>query len=192
MPEMENNMSTLTKDRLPKLESILERLDGLTRRATVGQLQDWLTELDLSLSDVRRYVRFGEHNYLRNLVRGGPWYHLLVICWRSGQRSPIHNHAASTCGLKVLTGTATETSFDFTPCGLIKATISRDMNEGDIVVSHDAQIHQISNLQAEGTDLVTLHIYSPPLLKMDTYSLTDKTIGQYTPIIQEYTMGGGI
>jgi cysteine dioxygenase len=92
----------------------------------------------------------------------------------------------------VLTGVGTETKFEFTPCGLIKAVSSKDVRMGEIVASQDADIHQVSNLQPAGTDLITLHIYSPPLLRMDTYSLTDGSIKEYTPIIHEYTMGGGI
>ena len=97
------------------IDTLLGRLDALKRRATIDELQRWLVEADVTLDDVRPYVRFGTRNYLRNLVRAGTWYHLLIICWRSGQRSPIHNHAQSTCGLKVLTGTLTETGFDFSP-----------------------------------------------------------------------------
>ena len=174
------------------LETLLKRLDALTKRATVEELQEWLLEADVTLDDVRPFVRFGERNYLRNLVRGGAWYHLLVICWRSGQRSPIHNHAQSTCGLKVLTGTVTETNFDFAPCGLIKPTGSIELEVGKTTATQDEQIHQISNLQPEGEDLITLHIYSPPLLRMATYSLVDSSIGDYAPVIMEHTMGSGI
>ena len=66
-----------------------------------------------------------------------------------------------------------------------------DMACGDLVVSQDADVHQISNLQTAGQDLVTLHIYSPPMLRMDTYSLTEPTIGEYRPEILEH-MGSGI
>jgi len=182
----------VTQTLTPALESLLDRLDALTRRARVAELRDWLEQTAVSLDDVSRFARFGERNYLRNLVRGGTWYHLLVICWRSGQRSPIHNHTRSTCGLKILTGTATETSFEFTPCGLIKATESHELNKGDVAATQDEQIHQISNLRPIGEDLVTMHVYSPPLLRMDTYSLVDSSIGEYAPVIMEHSMGSGI
>lgn len=178
---------------LPRnVDALIDKLDALKRRATVEQLRDWLTEADVDIEDVRPYIRFGTNNYLRNLVRGGDWYHLLVICWRSGQRSPIHNHAKSTCGLKVLTGIATETAFEFAPCGQIKPTSSTDLRLGEIAATQDEQIHQISNLQPDGEDLVTLHIYSPPLLKMATYSLVESSIGEYAPVIMEHSMGSGI
>lgn len=175
-----------------KLSNLLHYLDGLTARAPIEELESRLQSLDLTFEDVTEYAQFNETHYRRNLVRGGAWYHLLVICWRSGQRSPIHNHAESTCGLKVLRGIATETKFETTPSTLVKAVSSRDLRDGHIAASQDADIHQVSNLQAGGTDLITLHIYSPPLLRMKTYSLTERTVGEYVPEIFEHSYGSGI
>lgn len=175
-----------------KLSRLLCYLDSLTERAPLGELEGQLRALDLSVEDVADYARFNEVNYRRNLVQGGTWYHLLVICWRSGQRSPIHNHAESTCGVKVLQGIATETKFEMSPCGLVKAVSSEDLDEGLIAATQDADMHQMSNLQAEGEDLITLHIYSPPLLRMKTFSLTDRTVGDYVPEIMDHCHGSGI
>lgn len=183
-------MATLTCS--PKLARLLEYLDNLTERAPIEELDRRLRALNITVDDVAEYVHYGEKNYRRNLVQGGAWYHLLVICWKSGQRSPIHNHAESTCGLKVLRGVATETRFEMTPSNLVKAVWSHDLHEGLITASQDADIHQISNLQATGEDLVTLHIYSPPLLRMKTYSLTDHTVGEYVPEIMAHCHGSGI
>lgn len=175
-----------------KLSRLLDYLDGLTERAPLGELERQLRMLDLTVEDVADYARFNEANYRRNLVQGGTWYHLLVICWRSGQRSPIHNHAESTCGVKVLQGIATETKFEMSPCGLVKAVSSEDLEQGLIAATQDADMHQVSNLQAEGEDLITLHIYSPPLLRMKTFSLTDRTVGDYVPEIMDHCHGSGI
>lgn len=175
-----------------KLSALVEYLDSLTARASLDALQRRLEALRLTTEDVADYVQFNSQSYRRNLVCGGPWYHLLVICWRSGQRSPIHNHAESTCGLKVLSGVATETKFEMTPCGLVKAVSSCDAVQGHICASQDADIHQVSNLQADGNNLITLHIYSPPLLRMKTYSLTDRVVGEYVPEIFQHCFGSGI
>jgi cysteine dioxygenase len=179
--------------RIPqKLVPLVDYLDGLTARAPLAGLEERLRALPITVADVADYVRFKEDHYLRNLVSGGPWYHLLVICWRSGQRSPIHNHAESTCGLKVLRGIATETKFEMGPCELVKAVLSRDLPAGHVAASQDADMHQLSNLQVEGTDLITLHIYSPPLLQMRTFSLVDRSIGVFRPEIWEHGFGSGI
>ena len=175
----------------PALDQLVGHLDALTERATIGQLQRWLSDSAVTLDDVAEYAQFSELGYARNLVCEGPWYHLLVLCWRSGQRSPIHNHAESTCGVKVLTGVATETLFEDTPCGQLKATASTDLGAGLVCASQDADTHQLSNLQSAGQDLVTLHIYSPPLIAMDKFSLTGGAVERYVPMMG-YADGGGI
>lgn len=175
-----------------KLVPLIEFLDGLTERAPVEALRSHLASLDVTVGDIADFVRFSEHRYLRNLVHQGKWYHVLALCWKSGQRSPIHNHAGSTCGLRILRGVATETVFETTPSGLIKAVTSTDMGEKGVACTQDADIHQVSNLQSEGDDLVTLHIYSPPLLRMDTYSLIDRTVGEFRPMVLEHASGSGI
>lgn len=174
-----------------KLAPLIAYLDGLSSRAPAEQVEARMRDADVSLDDVSEFVRFGERNYLRNLMKDGPWYHLLVMCWRSGQRSPIHNHDRSTCGLRVLAGVVTETSFEVTPSGLVKAVSSEDLDEGGVVVTQDSLIHQVSNLQEAGQDLVTLHVYSPPLLRMDTFSLTDRSVGEFRPMVLEHA-GSGI
>src|SRR5260370_19849907 len=81
----------------------------------------------------------------------------------------------STCVVRVLRGTLTETLCEFAPNGHVKASFSRDFEEGSIIVSEDTDMHQVSNLQAGDADLVTLHVYAPPLLAMNTYTLHDRS-----------------
>jgi hypothetical protein len=95
--------------------------------------------------------------------------------------------------VKVLRGRAVETLFDRAPNDMIYATCSRELHEGHMTASQDTDIHQISNLQAASADLVTLHVYSPPLLCMNTYSLLDASIAHFVdPINAEFVGGDGI
>jgi len=91
-----------------------------------------------------------------------------------------------------LTGVATETVFQQTPSSLVKAVSSLDQHPGSVSVSQDGYIHQISNLQATGQDLVTLHVYSPPLMRMATFSLTERGIGEFRPMVLQHAAGSGI
>lgn len=173
------------------LETLWQYLDGLEGRASLDELTAHLAEADIGCEDLEEFVRFSDEHYSRNLVRSSPWYYALVLCWKNGQRSPIHNHAGSSCGVRVLRGTLTETFFEFAPNGAVKATFSRDCPLGSILGSADDDMHQVSNLQAGDADLVTLHVYSPPLLFMDTFSLTDRTRGQ-EPMLLEFCDAAGI
>ena len=63
---------------------------------------------------------------------------------------------------------------------------------GGICATEDADIHQVSNLADDGGDLVTLHVYSPPLLNMGTYSLYDTLVRPFhEPVHEEMLVDGG-
>lgn len=183
-------MNTATE--LSTLERAFETLDRYAGRIPVDVLEAWLEEAELTLDRLRPFVRFHPERYLRNLVRNGPAYQALLLCWRSGQRSPIHDHAGSNCAVKVLHGEAAETTFARAAGGMIYPTATELLRPGGIVASADADIHQVSNLQA-GDDLITLHVYSPPLSSMNSYSLLDASVSRILePINDEFLAGAGI
>ena len=162
------------------LAPLLNYLNSLrTERADLERLKRLLTESRVTLEDLSGYLRFEDGCYCRNLVAESPWFNLLVLCWKSGQRSPIHDHAQSVCAFKVLTGVCSETAYTFSPCGQVVPLRTTDMHAGEIIASHDSETHQVSNLQPEGTALVTLHVYSPPLKTMKVFSITGKTGGEW-------------
>ena len=159
------------------LQAMYRYLDSLTARPDLADLLEGLSRFQIDLDDLRGHLHFAENSYNRNLVRSAPNYHLWVLCWKNGQRSPIHDHSGSTCVVRVLRGTLTETLFEMAPNGHVKASFSRDIAEGSVIGSEDADIHQVSNLQADDADLVTLHVYAPPLTRMNTFSLYDRNRG---------------
>jgi cysteine dioxygenase len=168
-------------------------LDTFDQRIPLAVLNDWLQSLEISLNDVQPFVRFHPDHYLRNLIRQGPAYQALVLCWRNGQRSPIHDHEGSSCAVKVMAGVATETLFDRAPNGMVFATGSRNLAAGYTTASQDADIHQMSNLQPGDAELITLHVYSPPLLSMHVYSLLNADVSRFfDPINDEFVGGAGI
>jgi cysteine dioxygenase len=159
------------------LQAMYNYLDTLTARPDLPRLLDELSRFEIELDDLSEHVQFAENGYQRNLVRAAPNYHAWVLCWKNGQRSPIHDHSGSACVVRVLRGTLTETLFEMAPNGHVKASFSRDMAEGSLIGSEDADIHQVSNLQADDADLVTLHVYTPPLTRMNTFSMYDRSRG---------------
>jgi cysteine dioxygenase len=173
------------------LQQLFEYLDNLKQRAPLAELVAEMSELQLDCAEVAGYVRFSDQGYARNLMRSGDWYYALILCWKNGQRSPIHNHAGSSCGVRVLRGTLTETQFQFAVNGHVKAIVSHDFSPGSVIGSEDRDMHQISNLQAGDADLVTLHVYSPPLVSMETYSITDRSRGQEWMLL-EFSDAAGI
>src|SRR6186997_3370169 len=99
---MGSHITTIITAMAKTLAELIVFLDSLQERAPLPQLVAELQELEIGCDDLAEHVRFSDQQYARNLVCKGAWYHLLVLCWQNGQRSPIHDHAGSTCGVRVL------------------------------------------------------------------------------------------
>ena len=173
------------------LAELFRELDTRQDRIELDFLEEKLKQLDIKPGELDAYIKFGEETYRRNLLHTGPNYHALILCWKPGQRSPIHDHRGSSCGVRVLRGKCTETIFDRTPAGHIYPTHTHHLPTGFCCGSQDTDIHQISNIDPAGEDLVTLHVYSPPLLVMGTYTLHDKERGM-EPMYLAFSDAAGI
>jgi cysteine dioxygenase len=160
------------------LQAMYRYLDAMTSPPDLARLLEDLSRFEIDIDDLSEHVHFSGSAYKRNRVRSSPHYHAWVLCWKNGQRSPIHDHTGSACVVRVLRGTLTETLFEVAPNGHVKASFSRDFAAGSLIGSEDTDIHQVSNLQADDADLVTMHVYTPPLTLMNTFSIHDLTRGQ--------------
>lgn len=174
------------------INELLAELDQLKRPPTLAQLVERMERLAITLDDVAHVVNFSHTHYQRNLLHKSPHFHALILCWESGQRSPIHDHRGSACGMKILKGVATETLFERMPSDYIRAAGSHELFEGQVCGSFDADIHQVSNLQGDDAPLITLHIYSPPLMNMQIYRIEDNSVSEYVDPVLEFAYGAGI
>lgn len=166
-----NQTAATTAVSCPKLRPLFEYLDGLRKPADLEMLRGLLKQLDVQRRDLAAVCIFRPERYQRNLVRATEFFELVCMCWASGQRTPIHDHAGSSCAFLVVEGTATESRFERTPSGLVCPVWTREREPGYICASTEADIHQVANAQPPGMDLITLHIYSPELRNFNVYSL---------------------
>ena len=152
-----------------KLRPILAYLDALEGRADLNVLGALLDAAKLTVEDVREHCLFQEARYSRNKIASGPWYDLFVMGWQPGQSSCIHDHAGSSCALRIVQGTATELAFSTSGEGsdVVRANGSKTYDAGCQCLAQDGDVHQIVN-RDPSENLVTIHIYSPPL-KMSVY-----------------------
>ena len=157
---------------------------------TPARMQNILERLFISAAELESYALFSDERYARNLVHKSRHFEIMVMCWKAGQRSSIHDHAGSLGGLTVLEGGLTECLFAKAPNGMIKSLSSCDYATGEIRVEEKSLIHQISNLQGENRKSVSVHIYVPPLIRMNVYSLEDPAVRNVLP--QYFSHGSGI
>jgi cysteine dioxygenase len=172
--------------------SLTELVNILKGESSVSpaRMQDILERLVIPTEEIQRHTIFSDKKYARNLVHKTTEFEIMVMCWHAGQRSSIHDHAGSLGGLKILHGELTESLFEKAPNGMIKSLRSVDYKVGAMRVEETSLIHQISNLQAENGKAISVHIYVPPLVRMNVYSLEDPSVRNVLP--RYFSSGSGI
>src|SRR6266550_5575261 len=155
-----------------------------------ARMQDILNRLAVTAKEVQPHALFSEKKYARNLVYKDREFEIMIMCWKAGQRSSIHDHAGSLGGIRILQGELTECLFERAANGMIKSLSSADYAIEEARVEETSLVHQISNLQAENGTTVSVHIYIPPLVRMNVYSLEDPAVRNILP--QYFSLGSGI
>jgi cysteine dioxygenase len=153
--------------------NLVAAIDELKNRAGEMNLPDlrrFISKLQPDRQEIEPYLHFTSEKYARNLVYKCSGFECLVLCWKPGQRSPIHDHANSICAVYTLDGTLSADNYRKMSNGHIRADFSEDFNPGSVLTIQTTEIHQVSNLH-DTADLVSLHFYLGPLENSFLYSV---------------------
>jgi cysteine dioxygenase len=156
------------------LASLAQTIAGLDRRPALAEVNEWMREVRVGDNELRPYVGFKEGTYARHRVILGDFAELLVLCWRPGQRTPIHDHDGSFGAVRVLRGVMWETMFEMdAERGLVYQS-AREWKPEQVTGADVPDIHQLGNPEVSGQDLITLHLYAPPLASLNVYTIGRK------------------
>jgi cysteine dioxygenase len=147
---------------------------------TLERLMHLAGRLSLSGDLVGNRIAFARDTYARNLVCRTPFFELLVLCWRPGQESTIHDHAGALNAISVYSGELTSRTFRRIHGS--SASTGPVVQDAEERVPADARmvgldrdgIHQLAN--TSGDDLVTVHVYAPALMELNVYSTTSAAV----------------
>lgn len=167
----------------PGLHALFKSWDALAGPISENRLRDGLRNLRIDRHALWNCIRFDDRNDQRTRIHRRDHYDVLVICWRSGQGTPIHDHGGSTCGVLVVEGAATEVGFMRTASGKLAPSRSQRVDAGAVIVSRPRDIHQIVNLESAETDLVSLHVFSPPHSSGRCYRLGETCFADHDALI---------
>jgi cysteine dioxygenase len=160
---------------------LAEKLDSFDSVPTLSELYELIGRTQIGADEVQPYLGFKAGNYSRHRVMKNEHVEMLVLCWKPGQRTPIHDHNGSHGAVFVQQGILWETMFDYEVETGLNYQSHRELRTGGLTGSELPDIHQLGNPDVSGRDLVTIHIYAPPLGVLKTYKLGSATIEQYTP-----------
>lgn len=134
------------------------------------EIDKYLSETLVDPSALDHYLAYCEERYQRHLVHKDEDFELLVICWGSGQKAPIHGHEGELCWARVERGKLRFTNYRMVsedPMQLEMEGAPVDGTSG--FLDGPAEIHAVENPEAFGGNAASLHLYSKPYSECDIY-----------------------
>lgn len=182
--------STRSQATALSFELLLKTLCELRQAPELADLHALLNDVSVTEEDLRPHRAFKNGTYARHRVFRNEFAELLILCWRPGQRTPIHDHNGSYGAVRVCEGVMWETLFALNDARELFYQSGREWKPGDVTGADVPDIHQLGNPEVSGRNLVTLHLYAPPLNVLNTYKVGSSEVGHYRP--DEFMDGAGI
>ena len=83
---------------------LVEWLNSRSTPPSLEEISSWLSKAEITPGDLQPYLGFKEGNYWRHRVCRNESVEMLIICWRPGQKTPIHDHNGSHGVVRVQQG----------------------------------------------------------------------------------------
>ena len=150
-----------------EIHDLIMWLESFDERPGLDVLGKRLEILDVDIESLRELIQSAPDDYCRNTLFRSDQFELVVIIWRPGQDTPIHDHIGSDCAFLILEGESTETIYELNSEGLAFPIGSRVYRPGEVCAAEEPDIHRVSN-DGDG-ELINLHVYTPPLHAFNIY-----------------------
>jgi cysteine dioxygenase len=160
---------------------LIKCLQTQTAPPSLEDIHSWLSNVEITQIDLEPYLGFKEGNYWRHRVCRNEAVEMLIICWRPGQKTPIHDHNGSHGVVRVQQGLMWETMFTYDNDRGLRYRTARECPAGELTGAGVPDIHQLGNPEVSGQDLITVHVYAPPLGVLKTYKVGSAAVDLYTP-----------
>ena len=153
------------------IRGLVEWLDGIDRRPGLDELESRLSSMEVNVPAIEECIGFSEDGYQRNIIKKNEHYEMVAICWTPGQDTPIHDHVGSDCAFLIVSGVSTETVYKADDEGHVTPVSTRRYSPGEVCAAEEPDIHKVSN--EENSNLINLHVYTPPLSGFNFFSNED-------------------
>ncbi|MQR96221.1 hypothetical protein EJV22_13585 [Fictibacillus phosphorivorans] len=147
----------------------LNILDSINSNPSKQDLKTALLSLDIDLKDIETELKSSKNKpYYRKLLYQNEDVELLVMNWSQLECAP-HDHGSSQGWIKVLSGCSENTVYEIKENGLPSELFTKTHDKDQIFYAPKKGIHKMK--AQKKSDLVTLHLYSPPISGMKVYDL---------------------
>ena len=137
------------------LVKVLENMD----RFTPGSVRKVVSEYDVGFEDLKDWIDYDypvSDSYGRKMVHNGGFFEVMIMSWRPGDYSTIHDHGKAEFGAVKIFGDAEHATFKLENQEL--TTLSREIvKSGTTLKVTVSLIHQMGN--PGKSNFFSLHVY---------------------------------
>jgi cysteine dioxygenase len=167
------------------IDSLVEKLKSLEANPiTTAGVLGVLDDLQVEDASVRRYAQWSDEKYMRHLLHRDELFEVILLCWKPGQRTPVHTHNGQLGWATLVQGELEVVNYTWHGCdrpenqnvvGIdclsggqkvdVRPTLTQRARPGGPVatVTKTQSIHQISCPAGSDGPAASVHIYSKPI-----------------------------
>lgn len=184
-----------------RIKACLSREAAPYSEAMIGEVRCLLERTELNPREWEQFKQYESGRYTRNIVAVDETFVVLLLCWDRGQVSSVHDHAGSSCWVKLLSGDLEEQRYDQSAPNADGSwpTVGAPtaVRAGEATYMDDTLgVHHIANPSPE-TPAVSLHVYAPPFTTCGIYKeggevAEGSMVAAMAPHQREATCGGAV
>lgn len=161
------------------IDTLIERLNECEE----GKHASVIKLMNIPTHEFERYAIWNTEAYTRNCIERTDAYEIILLCWESGNITPIHSHGGERCWVYQVDGNLTEIRFEEKAIGELVETHRMILEPGKLTYMEDSMgYHQIRN--ESGQRAMTLHVYASPIDACNAY---DEEEGIFKEVYPKYT-----
>ncbi|WP_349408897.1 cysteine dioxygenase family protein [Pseudalkalibacillus sp. SCS-8] len=150
---------------MERIEKVFGQMESTSREA----LREAMEKLNVQLEELMPSLQDPDGKpYYRKLLYKDEQVELLVMNWSDIECAP-HDHGESCGWIQVMNGVSRNTVYEVKENQLPSELFSEYKQKGKFFYAPKKGVHKMTD--PAQTDLVTLHLYSPPITGMVVYDL---------------------
>jgi cysteine dioxygenase len=166
---------------------LAEWIEGLAAQLDMDADQSigaFLGSYRIRAESVRPWLLLDSNRYTRSLLLDSARWQCVLMCWNSGQRTPVHDHNGLPAWATLVIGSLGVRDFVVAPARPDRSifqveesgSVTLDGGAIDCPAHAEAGVHEVRNASASSQCAVSVHIYRQPMKCCGTY---DPATGRY-------------
>jgi len=154
-------LNAIAKQTHKTLQTLDELITSLCEEERT-KFDDIIRSMKLPTSVYESLCSWCDDTYTRNCIFENEKFELILICWETGQFTPIHDHGGEECWVKVLKGEFKETIYKLDSNSKLVNVKSVISKKDDITYMIDFMgFHRLENASSQRS--MSLHLYAKPI-----------------------------